>query len=69
MTKIDLESLPKDIQDAIAEANREPEPLFPLKPREFINTHMQTKEFVEITRTVDLLIQAVNQLHEDLSNR
>lgn len=68
MTKINLEELPDYLQQEILDLQKEPEPLFPIKPREHTNTHMQTKEFIEMTQIMDKLIEAVNQLYADTHN-
>lgn len=65
MRNVDIDSLPDDLRAQIEELGKEPEPLFPIAPREFTNVHMQTKEFVEITQKVDKLIEAVNTLYEN----
>lgn len=58
--KVDLESLPHHIQEQIRESQKEPEPLYPIAPRQFTNTHMQTKEFIELTEKVDQIIEVLN---------
>jgi hypothetical protein len=65
--KIDIESLPDDIRAQIEELSRPKPPLFPIAPREF-DPSFATKEVREMAEKVDLLIQAVNILHENLGN-
>lgn len=67
MSKVDLESLPDDIRAQIEELNRPKPPLFPLAPRIY-NATFGTKESKELCEKVDLLIEAVNTLHESLGN-
>lgn len=59
---IDESQLPQHIQDQIKEANKTPEPLFPIKPREYSVENFQTKEIKEVAQKVDKLIEAVNEL-------
>lgn len=63
---VDLDSLPADIRARIEELNRPEEPLFPIRPREW-EFNFSTKETKELAEKVDLLIRAVNQLHERLN--